>query len=154
MKTFTLGAILSLAMLVSGAALAQGNSGKGGGGGGGGPPSFGGGSPFPSTPTVTPTAPAPMPSSPTMTTPIGGSTGGGSGFGTPAVDPLSTPSTPLAAGTPPPVDRYRELHGHAHAHLCKAKGCDQYCDGRERAVAADKRDTFTKQCRSYCMEKC
>lgn len=81
---------------------------------------------------------------------------GGPGFGTPAVDPLSTPSTPItpAAGSAPPPDRFRELHGHAHAHLCKAKGCEQYCDGRERAVGAGKRDTFVLQCRTYCMEKC
>jgi hypothetical protein len=38
--------------------------------------------------------------------------------------------------------------------LCKAKGCEQYCDGRESAVGADKRQTFVNQCRTYCTEKC
>jgi hypothetical protein len=140
--------------LASGGAWAQGHKGGGGGGGGGSP--FGG-SPFPSTPstpstpTVTPSTPSSVPS-----TPIGSSSGGGSpgaGLTPVAADPLSTPIAP-GAGTPPPVDRFRELHGHAHAHLCKATGCEQYCDGRERAIAADKRENFVKQCRSYCMEKC
>jgi hypothetical protein len=151
-KARGLAALVSLvfAVLVCAGAWAQGNS-AGKGGGGGGPPSVGG-SPFPSpTPTPTPTI--------TPSTPIGAPSGGGATFGTPgavALDPLSTPSTPAtpAAGSPPPPDRYRELHGHAHARLCKSKGCEQYCDGRERAIGADKRELFVKQCRSYCMEKC
>jgi hypothetical protein len=148
MKTIVLVAVLSL--VAASGAWAQGKS---GGAPGGGPPGLGG-SPFPS-PTPSP-APTPMPAI-TPSTPIGGASGG-STFGTPAVatDPLSTPATPLvpAAGSAPPPDRFRELHGHVHAHLCKARGCEQYCDGRESAVGADRRDTFVKQCRSYCMEKC
>ena len=127
-------------------AQGKGGAGPGGGGPGGGAP---GGSPFGgSTGSTTVT-----PSVPSMSTPAAISAPGGtptSGSGGVALDPLSTP----AAGSPPPVDRYRELHGHAHLHLCKAQGCDQYCDGRERAMGADKRETFVKQCRSYCLEKC
>jgi hypothetical protein len=149
MKKLVIAAVLSLLVAASGA-WAQGKS---GGAPGGGAPGVGGGSPFPS-PTPAP-SPAPMPITPS--TPIGGAPGGSS-FGTPSVatDPLSAPTTPLApgAGSAPPVDRFRELHGHAHAHLCKDKGCEQYCEGRERSAGADKRPTFVRQCRAYCMEKC
>jgi hypothetical protein len=152
MKRTTAAAILLRAIAASGA-WAQG---KGGGAPGGPPGPGGGGSAFPS-PTPTP-APTPI-TTPGVTpsAPIGGASGG-SGFGTPAVatDPLSAPATPIApgAGSAPPVDRYRELHGHARAHLCKDKGFEQYCDGRERGAGADKRAAFVGQCRSYCMEKC
>jgi hypothetical protein len=159
MKLFALPLVVALACAVSGGAWAQGNSGKGGGAPGG-PPGLGG---FPSpTPAPAPApAPAPVttptftPSTP-MSTPIGAPSGGGAGRTAVGTDPLSTPATPLtpAAGSAPPPDRYRELHGHVHAHLCKAKGCEQYCDGRESAMGADKREVFVKQCRSYCMEKC
>lgn len=100
----------------------------------------------PAVPLAAPTPPQAAPTAPRAAAPAAPA----------AAVPAASQAARAASGGGDPPDRFREDHGHVHAHLCDKQKCDTYCEAKEENVWANERSFMLakRECMQYCRQDC